>query len=318
MFAGVTHLTTEANLDEGTEYWTELGFHLQFIDAVELPHSFENVDGGNGSLPLAMLAMDGGIRLEVVQHPWRTGRLGPYSAVFRCAPPKRATHFPDRPAVRQLLQRGGVLRDPVCAVVTADGGEAWFESSNDEPANGIDGILCRVADVRVEAAYWAEFARYRFNYFDQSGCVARVSSPAVRSKHDIVLVQAESESESESAMNDCGFPSIGVYTTSVDGDCRRAVSAGATVRAAPIVTTVGGRQVQMALIETPGGALVELLAVIGPPRDLRSETTSTDVKIAMPTGEDRVDAHSAVGATDALARSKGSVEPSRCTERTGW
>ncbi len=42
-------------------------------------------------------------------------------------------------------------------------------------------------------------------------------------------------------MNDVGFPSMGVFSTSIAADRDRAVAAGATPLAEPIVTEVGGR-----------------------------------------------------------------------------
>ncbi|MEU2577721.1 hypothetical protein ACIP3B_33830 [Streptomyces anulatus] len=54
---------------------------------------------------------------------------------------------------------------------------------------------------------------------------------------------------------------MGVFSTSIAADRDRAVAAGATPLAEPIVTDVGGRRLAMALIRTPGGARAELLSV---------------------------------------------------------
>lgn len=138
------------------------------------------------------------------------------------------------------------------------GGDAWFDSSG--APGGLAGLLCHAEDVRVEAAFWSAFARARWSTVGDEGAWGSVSSPLLPAPCRLVILPAEGD-RPRHAMNDCGFPSIGVAATAIDADCARALAAGATLRAEPIVTTVGGRPLRMALIETPGGAPVELLSV---------------------------------------------------------
>jgi hypothetical protein len=273
MIAGITHLTMEAGLHRGVELGTGLGFRLEFLDNVTLPGRFEGVENGTGVddsddvLPLALLAADQGIRLEVVEHRRRSGRPGAWTGLFRCPPPTGSQPAvgvvaggaaADRSAVREVLRQADVLPDPQCVVVPASGGQAWFDPS--PPAGGLAGLLCHAHDVRAEADFWTSFARFRFRSVDADVACGYASSPLPQARCAFVIIRAD-EPASGHAMNDCGFPSIGVFSTAIDRDWERARSAGATLKAAPISTTVGPRSVRMALIETPNGAPVELLSI---------------------------------------------------------
>jgi hypothetical protein len=267
MIAGVTHLTMEADLDRGVGLGAALGLRAEFRDEVELPPSFEKVQDNGPTLPLALLAGPSGIRLEVVQHKRRTDQQSAYTAIFRCAPPVAAGSVVERPEVGAILRKANTLLDPICVAITATGAEAWFESSSQ--AGGLAGLLCRARDVRAEAEFWSTFARAKWTEVDQAAAWGSVPSPLPQARCEFVIVHCDEPSVY--AMNDAGFPSMGVYSTSVDDDCARAVAAGATVRAEPIVTTVGGRVLRMALISTPSGAPVEILGVQRNPRRQQGE-----------------------------------------------
>lgn len=88
--------------------------------------------------------------------------------------------------------------------------------------------------------------------------------PSLVATSSELLLMCEPDEPRVHAMNDRGFPSIGVYSTAIDVDYERALEFGATPISAPIATMVGGRGVRMALIASPGGAPVELLTVAKP------------------------------------------------------
>ena len=275
MIAGVTHLTMESPLEPGIALGTAVGFALDFVDRVELPAAFEAVEDDDHVLPLALLAAPSGIRLEVVDHGRSSGRRGAYEAVFRCRPPS-GPPVAGREALREVLRRSGTLTDPVCRAVAGPAGTAWFESGSgsgsesgsgaasdavpDTAAGGLAGLLCRVTDVRAEADFWSAFAKTRWDSVQEDAAWGTLSSPLLPAKCRMLLVPGDGARPAH-AMNDLGFPSIGVASTSIEADCARAVAAGATLRSEAIVTSVGGRPLRMALIETPGGAPVELLSV---------------------------------------------------------
>ncbi|MFC9329769.1 hypothetical protein [Kitasatospora sp. NPDC057015] len=273
MIAGVTHLTMESPLEPGIALGTALGFRLDFVDRVELPAAFEAVEDDDHVLPLALLAAPSGIRLEVVDHGRSSGRRGAYEAVFRSRPPS-GPPVGGREATREALRRAGPLTDPVCRAVAGPAGTAWFDSGSDAEsgtgsapdaapdtaAGGLAGLLCRVADVRAEADFWSAFAKARWDSVQRDAAWGTLSSPLLPAECRLLLVPGDG-SRPVHAMNDLGFPSIGVASTSIEADCARAVAAGATLRAEAVVTSVGGRPLRMALIETPGGAPVELLSV---------------------------------------------------------
>ncbi|MFE2910974.1 VOC family protein [Kitasatospora indigofera] len=267
MIAGVTHLTMESPLESGIALGAALGFGLDFVDRVELPAAFEAVEDEDHVLPLALLAAPSGIRLEVVDHGRTSGRSGAYEAIFRCRPPA-GPPVAGREALREALRSEGTLTDPVCRAVAGPAGAAWFESgSGSEPdaapdtaAGGLAGLLCRVTDVRAEADFWSAFAKARWDSVQRDAAWGTLSSPLFPAACRLLLVPGDGARPAH-AMNDLGFPSIGVASTSIEADCARAVAAGATLRAEAVVTSVGGRPLRMALIETPGGAPVELLSV---------------------------------------------------------
>ncbi|MET9614943.1 hypothetical protein [Kitasatospora indigofera] len=279
MIAGVTHLTMESPLEPGIALGTALGFELDFVDRVELPAAFEAVEDEDHILPLALLAAPSGIRLEVVDHGRTSGRRGAYEAIFRGRPPA-GPPVAGREALREVLRRAGALADPVCRAVAGPAGTAWFESGPDAEsgsgsesgsesgsdaasgtaAGGLAGLLCRVADVRAEADFWSAFAKARWGSVQRDAAWCTLSSPLFPAACRLLLVPGDGTRPAH-AMNDLGFPSIGVASTSIEADCARAVAAGATLRAEAVVTSVGGRPLRMALIETPGGAPVELLSV---------------------------------------------------------
>ncbi|MER5276882.1 hypothetical protein ABT025_14120 [Streptomyces sp. NPDC002809] len=270
MIAGITHLTMEADLDRGVDAATAWGLGLRFRDEVALPASFEQVEDDAHMLPLALLAGPG-LQLEVVQHRRTSGGPGAYTGVFACRPPA-GPPVRDRPRTGELLRRAGLVKDPVCVAVPVPRGEAWFDAS--AAADGLAGILCSVRDVPREAEFWSDFARAKWVRVTADEAWGRLPSPLPGSSGAIVLESrtagAPTRAGAGHAMNDRGFPSMGVLSTAVDADCARAVDAGGALLAAPITTAVDGRSVRMALFETPGGAPVELLSVAAGPRRLRS------------------------------------------------
>jgi hypothetical protein len=263
VIAGVTHVTMEAALDRGIEFGIDLGLLLEFVDEVALPAAFERVEEGDHRLPLALLTggpgLDPrGVKLEIVQHRLRSGRRGAYTGLFRCPVPAGAASVPGDPRVAAVLRTSGLLRDPVCAITAPPDGEAWFDAAA-MPGGGLAGILCVASDVWAETAFWSTFARFTWRDVGAEAAWASMSWPVLKATCEFVVIRGAGPARY--AMNDSGFPSIGVYSTAVDVDCDRAVAAGAKLLAAPIGTTVGGRRVRMALVATPGGAPVELLSV---------------------------------------------------------
>lgn len=259
MIAGFTHLTMEADLSAGIALGTELGFSLDFVDELLLPGGFEGVEEGEQRLPLALLTGAHGIRFEVVQHRALSGAVGAYSGLFRGLPPRTASARVARPQVREVLLRAGVMTDPECVALEASGAEAWFDLAGDiQEKGGLAGLLCYVTDVRAEADFWSRFARIRWKKQEADAAWASIPSLLPQTRCELVIVERDGP-QTTHGMNDSGFPSIGVFSTAIERDCAAAAAAGAAVRAEPIVTTVGGRALRMALIETPGGAPVELL-----------------------------------------------------------
>ncbi|MCX4745048.1 hypothetical protein OG455_05830 [Kitasatospora sp. NBC_01287] len=125
---------------------------------------------------------------------------------------------------------------------------------------GFAGLSCTVPDTAAEAAFWSGFARARWAGPGPGTVRGTIPSPLPGMDCEFELVPGTRGEGQVHAMNDRGFPSIGVFSTSMERDCARAVRLGAKLRSAAITTTVGGRPLRMALIETPGGAPVELLA----------------------------------------------------------
>ncbi|MFD7126465.1 MULTISPECIES: hypothetical protein [Streptomyces] len=260
VIAGVTHLTMEADLDHGSALAEPWGFTPVFRDEVVLEPGFEGIDDGDAPLPLSLLAGPGGLRLEVVRHRRTSGRPSAYGALFRSPPPDGgADPEPEagEPVVRDLLRRAGPLADPVRRRLPAVGGLAWYDAASTE--GGLAGIFCTVPDVAQEAAFWEEFAGASWQERGPDAACGTIPSP--RSRGECAFVIARGGDTPGHAMNDIGFPSMGVFSTSIAADRDRAVAAGATPLAEPIVTDVGGRRLAMALIRTPGGAPVELLSV---------------------------------------------------------
>jgi hypothetical protein len=174
-------------------------------------------------------------------------------AIFHGHAPS-STRTPEaEPRLRDLLQRAGVSAEPQAAARPG----AWFAGS---AGVGVAGLLSEVPDVTAEAEFWSRLLRFHWAFQDGEAAWALVRSPLLRTEYHVVIA-ANTTPRSRPAMNDLGFPSVGVYTTSLDADCERGVTAGAALRTEPIQTEVGGRSVGMALLETPGGALVELLQV---------------------------------------------------------
>jgi glyoxalase superfamily protein len=256
MIAGIAHVTMEAELPGSLALADAMGFKLEFHDTVALPASFENVSPDAQRLPLALCAGDRGIRLEIVDHGVRTTRRGIHHAILHGDPPVASGPAEPEPRLRDLLRRAGVAPDPR-AVTPAAGVTCWFDGS---AGAGVAGLLCRVPDVPAEAGFWSRLLGFSWAGEDSGAAWARVSAPLLRTRYHLVLAQTD-EPYTRPEMNDLGFPSLGVYSTSMEADCARAVSAGATLRAEPIQTEVGGKPVRMALLETPNGGLVELLSV---------------------------------------------------------
>ncbi len=263
MITGITHLTMEGERARGIDLTSDLGFTPSVVDDVVLPAGFEGIEDGAAEdgaevLPLALLVGPQGVRLEVVQHRRQTGRRGAYGGIFGSPPPATAGPVVSRPDVGSLLRRAGILDDPVCVAMETPRDETWFGSSSS--TGGLVGVLCHAADVPAEAAFWAAFARARWHEIGVRAAWGRAPLPLPQGTCALVVVRDEAP-PSPFAMNDSGFPSLGVYSTSIERDCGKALAAGATQRADPIVTSVGGRSLRMALISTPGGAPVELLGV---------------------------------------------------------
>ncbi|MFJ8659373.1 VOC family protein [Streptomyces sp. NPDC093795] len=252
----------ESGLDHGTALAEPWGFAPVFRDEVALAAGFEGLDDGDTLLPLALLAGPGGLRLEVVRHRRTSGRPSAYGALFRGLPPDGAgavepASGEGESVVRDVLRRAGPMADPVYRRLPTVGGLAWYDAVSTE--GGLAGILCTVPDVIQEAAFWAEFAGASWQERGPDAACGTIPSP--RPRGECAFVIARGEDGPGHAMNDVGFPSMGVFSTSIEADRDRAVAAGATPLAEPIVTDVGGRRLAMALIRTPGGAPVELLSV---------------------------------------------------------
>lgn len=278
MITGITHLTMEGERAHVLRLAAGMGFAPRVVDDVELPAGFEDPDDAEGVLPLAVLEAARGMRLEVVTHSRSTGRRGAWGGVFAGPPPVGAGRVVARPELAERLRRAGVLGDPVCVELDVGGArdlppaEAWFGTSGhgDEDdgdggcgsaaGGGLAGILGRTADVAAEVAFWSAFARVRWDEVGIDAAYGRAPLPMPRQTCAVVLVRDEARTE-PFAMNDAGFPSLGVHSTAVDRDCATAVAAGAAMWADSVVTSVGGQAVRMALVATPGGAPVELLGV---------------------------------------------------------
>jgi hypothetical protein len=257
MIAGVTHLTMEAELKHGIGLGVDLGFELDFTDDIELPAGFEGVECSDYVLPMALLVNTHGIRLEVARHRWQTARRGAFTAVFRSAPPATLGTVVHRPEIGNVLRQAGVLLDPTCMVMTNFGGEAWFDAL---PSGvGLAGILCYAVDVFTEAEFWSSFAQVMWSGVSADAAWGSISSPLPQAQCQWVIMQSD-EVPPTYSMNDSGFPSIGIFSTAIERDLERAEAAGATLMSEPIVTTVGGTLLRVALILTPAGAPVELLA----------------------------------------------------------
>ncbi|WP_416983884.1 hypothetical protein [Streptomyces sp. T028] len=119
-----------------------------------------------------------------------------------------------------------------------------------------------MADLPAETEFWSRFAGLRWESRAREAAWGTVPSPVPETRCRLLIVPAHGEPAPGHAMNDAGFPSMGVFSTAIDTDCAKAVTAGAKLRAEPITTSVGGRPVRMALIETPVGTPVGLLTVI--------------------------------------------------------
>ncbi|MBM0274296.1 hypothetical protein [Micromonospora tarensis] len=250
----------EAELSRGLALAAELGFQLDFVDEVALPAAFEGIEGHAHRLPLAVLAAADGLRLEVVRHRRDTGRPSAYRAVFQAPPPADATVLAGSSAAADVLRLAGLLRTPTCvSLPAAGGGEAWFDASRSAGA-GLGGLLCPVGDVPAEVDFWSAFAKATWRGVRADAAWGSIPSPRPQPRCELVLTRGADDT-SPYSMNDLGFPSIGVYSTAIESDCERALAAGAKLRAAPIVTEINGRRLRMALIESPGGAPIELLCV---------------------------------------------------------
>jgi hypothetical protein len=258
MIAGITHLTMESELTRGIAAGSRLGFNLDFVSEVELAGEFEGIECGAYTLPLAVLAHESGIRLEVVEHRTQGNKISAYSGVFRCAPSTIQGTPIERPAIQELLMKARILHDPCCLKI-CNGGEAWFDAN--PSGTGLAGIICRSGDVLADVEFWQKFARAKWDMVD--GAFAVGSIPGIWSYMSCALVIVPSENGClDYAMNDVGFPSLGVFSTNVMRDFEKAATVGANLRAPAIVTDVGNRRVSMALVETPGGNPVELLSTV--------------------------------------------------------
>ncbi|MER6017140.1 hypothetical protein [Streptomyces anulatus] len=90
-----------------------------------------------------------------------------------------------------------------------------------------------------EAAFREEFAGASWQERGPDAACGTIPSP--RSRGECAFVIARGEYAPGHAMNDVGFPSMSVFSTSIAADRDRAVAVGATTLAEPIVTDVGGR-----------------------------------------------------------------------------
>ncbi|MCX4604684.1 hypothetical protein OG402_29910 [Streptomyces anulatus] len=114
----------------------------------------------------------------------------------------------------------------------------WYDAASTD--GGLAGISCTVPDVAQEAAFREEFAGASWQ--ERGPDAARGTIPSPRSRGECAFVIARGEDAPGHATNDVGFPSMSVFSTSIAADRDRAVAAGATPLAEPIVTYVGGRR----------------------------------------------------------------------------
>ncbi|MFH9761524.1 hypothetical protein ACH4MJ_05225 [Streptomyces anulatus] len=91
-----------------------------------------------------------------------------------------------------------------------------------------------------EAAFWEEFADAFWQERGPDAACGTIPSP--RSRAECAFVIARGEDAPGHAMNDVGFPAMGVFSTSTAADRDRAVAAGAIPLAEPILTEDGGRR----------------------------------------------------------------------------
>lgn len=159
-----------------------------------------------------------------------------------------------------LLRRAKLLGDPVTVRFEACHAEAWCDASG--TGAGIAGLVIHAEDLDAEVEFWSKLLRVRWRGREPDAVWGTIPS-LVAASTELLLIR-EADAPGVHAMNDRGFPSIGVYSTAIDTDYERVVKLGATPVAAPIATMVGGRGVRMALIASPGGAPVELLTLAKP------------------------------------------------------
>lgn len=260
MITGLTHVTLQSRIAEGLRLGAELGFAEEFVDRVALPADFEGLgDAGESRLPLAMQSAPEGIRFEVVEHGRPAERTGAYTPLFAGPPPLAATRL-ERPRMRELLRLALLLAEPVAVRFEQCRAEAWCDAAGARV--GICGLAVRAADLAAESEFWSKLLRVRWRGRTPDAMWGTIPS-LVSASSELLLVH-DPEATGVHAMNDRGFPSIGVYSTAIDADYERVLGLGARPVAAPIGTMVGGRAVRMALVVSPAGAPVELLTVLAP------------------------------------------------------
>ncbi len=257
LIGGITHLTMEAPLQQGMRFADQVGFRRVFSDKVQLPAAFEPIGLSSGPLPLALYTATQGTQLEIVDHDEPAPRYGAFTGVFGCAPPANLSVVARSAQVADFIVKSGAARAPQCALLGPYGSETWFDAAGG--AGGLRALVCRVRDVVAEATFWGRFARVRWGEVDANAAWGAVQSPLPRTRAALLIVGDE-RAETSHDVNDAGFPSIGVVSTTIESDYRMALDIGATSRGAPITVTVGSRRLRLALIASPGGAPIELLA----------------------------------------------------------
>lgn len=280
MVFGLGHVTLEVpELVGPSALLTDLLFLLRFSANSHWPSAaLEPYPSDSNQLELAIFDHPRGATIELTRHstssegPGYEVLFGQLNGILPAAAP--SVH---RSPIAIALTESGLARRPARGSLPMIPVQIWFDAAPDVSATApVVTVIAEVEDLALSSAFWGQFARCTAVSTNESWAHFKFRRGTTALSMDLLLVPGDRPATRHS-MSALGFSSVGILSTDITRDIGRALGLGGACLATPHRVDVNDVSLDVAIIESPSGHLVELVQVARETKgcDEREETSAS-------------------------------------------